>query len=357
MAAIETVTRRDTRPAASSAADGLTSFLNSSAKPDAATARTTTGLKPSPAPAPVPPPSTQQRANNKVVPAWKVGDPCSGNRSLVDMAAQITAAYVANHTVSTAGTTRFIAEVHQALATLPETPEPEPTRRRAWPWVLLSSATALVAIMTIAAGMSTGIFAPSGSDPMPVGGSIRPMETIAGPEEDSAEPFMIGLDSTPAQPLDTPNQIPGNPLTAAQFNDWELICAGITGDDCHLSQRSQPGSAEHQARLSLEAGDGADTLSGSLTLPFNVPLDSRITLQTGAGAIDGPLRFSTCNPEGCVLPISFGGEQVAALSRGMLLQANATSQDGRTVSFLFSLEGFTAAYQHILRSPEEGRGN
>lgn len=356
MAAIDTVTRRDNRPAASSAANGLTSFLSSSTKPDAATARASTGLKPSPSPAPVPPPSTQQRAINKGVPAWKVGDPCSGNRSLVDMAAQITAAYVANHTVSTAGTTKFIAEIHQALVALPETSESAPTRRRAWPWVLVS-ATALLALTTIIAGLGTGIIPRSGSDPMPVGATSMPMESVVVPEEGSVSLSTSELASAPARVIDTPEQIPIDPLTPTHFNDWEVLCAGIAETDCQLTQRSQPSSAENQAMISLRAGGQAGALSGWLTLPFTVPLDSRVTLQTGAGALDGPLSFSTCNPQGCVLPISFGDDQVEALSRGILLQANATSEDGRTVSFLFSLEGFTAAYQHILTSHEEGRSN
>ena len=343
MAVIETATRRDTRPASSSAADGLTSFLNIATKSEAATSRASDGSKP--APAPPPPSPSREQANTKVVPAWKAGEPCNGNRSLVDMAAQITAAYVANHTVTAASTTRYIAEVHQALVALPETSKPELTRRRIWPWALLGSATALVAVMTIAAVLGTGVLAPAGSDPTPVGGSITPMESGVGPDEGLPDTTVTGLVS--AHSLDTPQQIPGVPPTTSQFSDWELICAGITGADCHLSQRSQPGSAENQARISLAAGDGADTLSGSLTLPFNVPLDSRITLQTGAGAIDGPLSFATCNPQGCVLPINFSGEQVEALSRGILLQANATSGGGRTMSYLFSLSGFNAAYRHL----------
>src|SRR5690606_32307886 len=145
-------------------------------------------------------------------------DPCSGNRSYVDMAAQITAAYVANHTVSTAGTTKFIAEIHQALVALPESSEPAPTRRRTWPWVLVG-ATALLAFTTIIAGLGTGITPQSGSDPMPVGATAMPIERVAVPEEGSASPSTSALASAPAQVLNTPEQIPLDPLTSAQFTD------------------------------------------------------------------------------------------------------------------------------------------
>lgn len=61
-----------------------------------------------------------------------------------------------------------------------------------------------------------------------------------------------------------------------------------------------------------------------------------------------PLRFRTCVPAGCVVPLSFDSDRVTALGKGTALKIKISSADtSQGVSFTISLKGFAAALDRI----------
>lgn len=266
---------------------------------------------------------------------------------IMEMAAQIAASYVSHHTVTAVHTVKYIDEIHKAL-TLYLTPEwaPAPPRR---PWAKLLMAAAGGALVAIAAAVllitmgqaKGGIPIDLATSPVPAEaaasttGRIRAVEgnrpEASTERGDHSRPEKTGLHET--------------------YNDWDITCIGPEGVGCNLSQGASATGNYAAARIALKSGQEAGTLDGTITLPFEVPPTSRITLQTGAGGLKGPLSFQACRSEGCVLSFTFSEREISELRRASLLQANAAGDDGRTLSFQFSLKGFSSAYDRMRTPP------
>jgi invasion protein IalB len=84
-------------------------------------------------------------------------------------------------------------------------------------------------------------------------------------------------------------------------------------------------------------------VDGALVLPFGLALDRGVTLQVDDAPAGPALRFRTCLPAGCVVPLSFDARLVAALRKGAALKINAAADNGKDAVFTISLKGFPAA--------------
>lgn len=89
------------------------------------------------------------------------------------------------------------------------------------------------------------------------------------------------------------------------------------------------------------------TLAGSLVLPFGLQLDAGATLQIDDGQPLQPLRFSTCLPAGCVVPLSLDEGTVAALRAGSALKIKVKSADQKDVVLPVSLKGLAPALDRL----------
>jgi len=128
------------------------------------------------------------------------------------------------------------------------------------------------------------------------------------------------------------------------FESWTVSCVQ-TGDAkrCALSQQ-QTDQQSRQRVLAIELNAGApDKVEGALVLPFGLALDRGVTLQVDDGQAGPPLRFRTCLPVGCVVPLSFDAKLLAALRKGAALKVNAVADGGKDTPFTISLKGFPAA--------------
>lgn len=342
MAAIETISRSDVGPNTGTQGDKLSPFLQ---KPTIGERASSRGMPPDSSPAAQKPVLPQgQRASGKATLSWRSSQPSCGQRQLVDMAAQITAAYVASHSVTAGMTAKYVTEVHEALVKLAGQPVPVEPR------LSLVRKLALTGSVVLAIGLSAlGLMTDSGR----WAGNSGQMQLAPATNEDeealSATRALTPLsgrleqavqDSQPAVSTAVVEER-SEPL---RFGDWDVSCSA---GKCSLGQQAGHDDGPATAGISFQIGPEAGSLTGTMTLPFEVPLQSRITLQTGAGALEGPLSFRGCSPQGCILPVSLSAAQVASLGKGILLQANATSNEGRTLSFLFSLKGFRAAYERV----------
>ena len=130
------------------------------------------------------------------------------------------------------------------------------------------------------------------------------------------------------------------------YQDWSLACRSSPKTACAILQQQTQQKRRLVLAVELQTG-GGNTLSGTLLLPFGLHLDAGVTLRIDDAAALGPLRFSTCLPAGCLVPLSFDAKTVAALRAGSALRVRAESADARQLTFSISLKGFAAALQRL----------
>jgi invasion protein IalB len=136
--------------------------------------------------------------------------------------------------------------------------------------------------------------------------------------------------------------------------DWRVTCA--TQESivrCAVSQ-VQVNNQNRQRVLTVEllATERGGSAEGTLVLPFGLALDRGVVLSIDEGEPRPPLRFSTCLPAGCLVPLTFNTDAVTAMRAGTTLKVKATANDsGQEVNFSISLSGFTSA---LARAAELG---
>jgi invasion protein IalB len=119
-----------------------------------------------------------------------------------------------------------------------------------------------------------------------------------------------------------------------------------------LQQQAQQ-NGQRVLSIDLTASMNGEAATGVLLLPFGLALDTGVTLRIDDQAPGKPLRFSTCIPAGCVIPLSFDAAYMAALRKGKSLNiAAAASQSNQPVQLAVSLKGMSAAFDRVVaRAP------
>ncbi|MFN8681315.1 invasion associated locus B family protein [Paracoccus sp. P2] len=155
-----------------------------------------------------------------------------------------------------------------------------------------------------------------------------------------------------------PSVAQGLPGGATSLNethgDWRVTCTVPEGAvRCVISQ-TQLSNENRQRVLAVElsATENGQAASGTLVLPFGLNLDQGAVLSIDEGEFLPPLRFSTCLPAGCLVPLTFNADAVTAMRAGTALKVKAAANDsGQEVNFSISLSGFTSA---LTRAAELG---
>ena len=132
------------------------------------------------------------------------------------------------------------------------------------------------------------------------------------------------------------------------YQDWQIACRIVDKvKSCSMSQ--QQVGKKRQRVLAVELQAGTDSaVTGVLMLPFGLLLDKGVTLQIDDKPALAPLRFRTCMPGGCLVPLSFGSDRVGMLRDGTALKLKATAADAdQEVVLTVSLKGFAAALDRI----------
>jgi len=131
------------------------------------------------------------------------------------------------------------------------------------------------------------------------------------------------------------------------YSDWQVSC-GIRGDAKVCSMVQQQTNRETRQRvLAIELTAKGDMMEGALVLPFGILLENGVTLQVDEGAKGPALRFRTCVPNGCVVPLNFDAAFVSALTKGGTLKVNAVPDGREEIGFSISLRGFGAARSRV----------
>lgn len=132
------------------------------------------------------------------------------------------------------------------------------------------------------------------------------------------------------------------------YQDWRITCwIGDKAKHCSMSQQQVSKKRERVLAVELQAGSDS-AVTGMLVLPFGLLLDKGVTLQIDDKPALAPLRFRTCMPAGCMVPLSFDRDRASALSKGTALKLKAAGADAsQEVVLTVSLKGFAAALDRI----------
>ncbi len=146
----------------------------------------------------------------------------------------------------------------------------------------------------------------------------------------------------PAAAAQLPN---GASSITETYGDWTVACGIANGAKiCNLSQE-QGNKQTGQRTFAIELRTPKDgKTDGTILMPFGLKLDSGAILKLDDKDLGQGVRFSTCIPDGCLLPVSFPTVATDAMRKGKTLAVSSLNlSDGQAVTFNVSLNGFTTA--------------
>lgn len=167
-----------------------------------------------------------------------------------------------------------------------------------------------------------------------------------GKAASAASPRAVAQADSPAQPA---SPLPGGASSLNEtYKDWNVVCVQQgAGKRCVLSQTRTQQNGQRVLAVELNPPAG-NSISGVLLLPLGLALDAGVTLQIDDKPATQPLRFRTCVPAGCVVPLSFDAATVAALRTGTVVKLRAAADGGKEALFSISLQGFPNALDRLV---------
>jgi len=145
----------------------------------------------------------------------------------------------------------------------------------------------------------------------------------------------------------TAQGLPGGATSLNETHgDWTVACVAPEATVTCVVSQVQVNNESRQRVLSVElqAAEGGNTAAGTLVMPFGLALERGVLLAIDESEPLPPLRFSTCLPTGCLVPLVFNQGAVTALRAGTVLGARAVANaGGQEVNFTISLRGFPSA--------------
>jgi invasion protein IalB len=143
--------------------------------------------------------------------------------------------------------------------------------------------------------------------------------------------------ATPAQQL--PN---GASSISETFGEWTVACRVADGKkQCGLAH-AQGNNQTGQRVFALELGTPKDgKTEGMIWMPFGLKLDSGVIVKVDDKDLLQGLRFLTCVPQGCVVPVSLPTVATDTMKKAKTLTiASLNFNSGEVVTFNVPLEGF-----------------
>lgn len=143
------------------------------------------------------------------------------------------------------------------------------------------------------------------------------------------------------------------------YQDWSLACharsassSASTGDNtnrpadtsiqCRISQRALDGRTGGRV-LTVQLEPDGEQVRGLAVLPFGLDLGKGLTISTAAQPAGDVYSFSTCMPQGCLVPLSFDEGQLASLLKTPFVTLTVFPFSGQTMKLAFSTKGLAAA--------------
>jgi invasion protein IalB len=129
------------------------------------------------------------------------------------------------------------------------------------------------------------------------------------------------------------------------YGTWAVACRIVNGQKQCLLGHGQSDGQTGKPLFAIELQIPRDgKTEGTILMPFGLKLDAGAILTVDGEDLGPALRFATCVPQGCLLPISFPTITVDAMKKSKTLTVAAPDLgSGGMVSFKVPLEGFAAA--------------
>jgi invasion protein IalB len=157
------------------------------------------------------------------------------------------------------------------------------------------------------------------------------------------------IPAAPASPSAAPAAPASAPGLSEAFESWSVNCVQKDpAKRCGVSQTQVAKNGQRLLAIEFPTPSG-DALTGILVLPFGLSLEAGVNLQIDGRAIGKPLRFQTCLPVGCIVPLNFDATTVAFLRGAKTLEVKSVADGGEAGSFTVSLQGFSAALTRLVQ--------
>lgn len=172
--------------------------------------------------------------------------------------------------------------------------------------------------------------------------SARPAQPVA----QAPSPATAGVSQPVAPASGLPN---GASAVNEIYGDWTVDCRMADGQKLCVLTQSQGNSQTNQRVFAIELRIPKDgKTEGTILMPFGLRLENGAILKLDDKDLGKGLRFSTCVPAGCLLPVSFPAIATDAMQKGKTLTAAALNlSSGAPVTFNISLNGFSTALNRI----------
>lgn len=135
------------------------------------------------------------------------------------------------------------------------------------------------------------------------------------------------------------------------YGDWTVDCRIVNAQKQCLLVQAQRNRETGQRIYAIELRPPADgKTEGTILMPFGLNLDVGAILKLDDKDLGKGLRFSTCLPQGCLLPVSFPTVATDAMRKGAkLVVASLNLDSGEAITFNVSLNGFGAALDRVVQ--------
>jgi invasion protein IalB len=146
-------------------------------------------------------------------------------------------------------------------------------------------------------------------------------------------------------------QLPNGASSISEtYGELSVNCRLVEGQkQCQIAH-AQANSQTGQRVFALELKTPKDgKTEGTLLMPFGLKLDSGVVLKLDDKDLGQGLHFSTCLPQGCLVPVSLPTVATEAMKKGKTLTVASLNQsNGEVVAFNVPLEGFAAATARVV---------
>lgn len=131
------------------------------------------------------------------------------------------------------------------------------------------------------------------------------------------------------------------------FGDWTVDCRAAESRKMCLLVQSQGDARSGQRLFAIELRAPREGRSdGTILMPFGLKLENGAILKLDDKDLGQGVRFSTCVPAGCLLPVSFPKVATDAMTSAARLTVAALNlSSGEAVTFNVTLNGFAAAFR------------
>ncbi|MCJ9669945.1 MULTISPECIES: invasion associated locus B family protein [unclassified Neorhizobium] len=144
--------------------------------------------------------------------------------------------------------------------------------------------------------------------------------------------------------------LPGGASSLVEtYDDWSVVCQMQANAPSCLVRQVQTNNQTKQTVLAVEIGKSADgKFRGTLVLPLGLALPQGAQLKIDDAALGNTLPFSTCLPQGCVVPLAFEADTIAKLRAGKALNVTVSAASpAQPLALAVSLKGLAGALNRI----------